>query len=292
MRCSPFRRQLALLDRVLVVLADRRQALVQRFLLRLEDGDRDAGVREVHGDAAAHGAGADHGRGLDLADRRIGRHVRDLAGGALGKESMAQGLRLHGLGQVDEALALELAAFFERQVDGGGDGLDAFQRRREAPEAAFTLARAASRKALRIGVLHLRSRTFGSGLRTSATLLAKADGCRPPGRPGREHLVEQRAGQLLGQHRIAGHDHVERRFQPDHARQALGAAGARQQAELHFRQRDLGARRRHAVVRSPAPVPGRRPCTRCGSRRPPAWPGLRRCGSGCAGSVRSGLSAN
>ena len=38
-----------------------RDAAIQRFLLRFEQGDRNAGIREIHGDAAAHGAGADHG---------------------------------------------------------------------------------------------------------------------------------------------------------------------------------------------------------------------------------------
>ncbi len=48
-----------------VVLADRGHAAVERLLLGLEHRHRDAGVEEVHRDAAAHRAGADDGHLLD-----------------------------------------------------------------------------------------------------------------------------------------------------------------------------------------------------------------------------------
>src|SRR4030095_1469568 len=54
--------------RRLVVLADDAEATVERFLVHLDDGDRDADVGEVHRDAAAHGAGADPRRLLDVPD--------------------------------------------------------------------------------------------------------------------------------------------------------------------------------------------------------------------------------
>ena len=44
------------------------------------------------------------------------------------------------------------------------------------------------------------------------------------------------------------HDHVERVLETDQPGQPLRAAGAGQQAELHFRQRDLRARRDDAEV--------------------------------------------
>ena len=63
------------------------------------------------------------------------------------------------------------------------------------------------------------------------------------------HFVEEgRALELGGRHRGARDDHVERGFQSDGARQALRAAGAGQQAQLHFGQCDLRVRFRHAVV--------------------------------------------
>ncbi len=58
-------RDAALLGRVLVILADDREAAVERLLLHLDDGHRNAGIGEVHRDAAAHGAGADHAHLLD-----------------------------------------------------------------------------------------------------------------------------------------------------------------------------------------------------------------------------------
>ncbi len=57
---------LAVLAADLVVLADLRQAAIQRLALLLEQHQRHADVGKVHGDAAAYGAGADH---RDLADR-------------------------------------------------------------------------------------------------------------------------------------------------------------------------------------------------------------------------------
>ncbi|MBC8070395.1 MAG: DUF3488 domain-containing protein, partial [Deltaproteobacteria bacterium] len=52
-------RELALLERVLVVLADGPQPFLEGLGLHLEHRHGDAGIREVHRDAAAHGAGAD-----------------------------------------------------------------------------------------------------------------------------------------------------------------------------------------------------------------------------------------
>ena len=47
---------------------------------------------------------------------------------------------------------------------------------------------------------------------------------------------------------FARHDHVERSFNADHARQALRAACAGDQTELDFGQRDAGAGGGHAIV--------------------------------------------
>ncbi|MCY1176226.1 hypothetical protein D9M73_164900 [compost metagenome] len=58
--------QLAALQAARVVLVDPFQPAIQGIALAFQDGHRDAGVEEVHGDAAAHGAGADH---RDLPDR-------------------------------------------------------------------------------------------------------------------------------------------------------------------------------------------------------------------------------
>ena len=45
-----------------------------------------------------------------------------------------------------------------------------------------------------------------------------------------------------------GHDHLERRFRPDQPRQALRAAPARQDADQHFWQANLGASLGNPIV--------------------------------------------
>ena len=54
--------------------------------------------------------------------------------------------------------------------------------------------------------------------------------------------------QLLDRRRVAGDDELQRPFRPDQARQALRAAGARQEAELDLGQADAGAGRGDAVM--------------------------------------------
>ena len=63
-----------------------------------------------------------------------------------------------------------------------------------------------------------------------------------------EQLLAGRRGQQFALDRLAADDHVERRFHAQHARQALRAAGAGDQADLDFGQRDQRTRRHHAVV--------------------------------------------
>ena len=77
--------------------------------------------------------------------------------------------------------------------------------------------------------------------------------------------------QQLALHRLAADDHVQRGLDAEHARQALRAAGAGHQAELHFGQRDLRARRGDAVVAAERQLQAAAHARRCGSRRRPAW---------------------
>ena len=53
---------------------------------------------------------------------------------------------------------------------------------------------------------------------------------------------------LLGRHMAARDDHVERRLRPDQPRQSLGPGAAREDADQHLRQPDLGARHGDAIV--------------------------------------------
>ena len=58
------------------------------------DLDRNAGIGEAHGDAAAHRAGADDGGAGDRAHRRVIRHVGDLRDLPLGEKGMDRALAL------------------------------------------------------------------------------------------------------------------------------------------------------------------------------------------------------
>jgi hypothetical protein len=160
---------------------------------------------------------------------------------------VAQGLRLRRLHEVHEGLALDPHALVEGLGDGGGDGVDALQRRREvlrdgADGVAGELEETFRVRVVDLQVAHalqrplLLHRLFGEGQR--AGLQVALD----------ELVEERRALQLLGGNDGPGNDHVERRLRPEQARQALRAAGAGQDAELHFRQRDLRAGHGDAVV--------------------------------------------
>ena len=238
----------AALGGVLVVGADGLEAAIQRFLAGLEHRHGDACVGEVHGDATAHRAGADDAAGLDLALRRVGRHVLDLGGFALGEEVIALGGRFLRGQQLAEQFALALHALVERQFDGGLDALDDVPRRLEAARLAGDrllglgeqlrrlerhgeVADAAQRRLLRqqhlgVGDRALQQVAFDDGIDDALAL----------GLGGRDVTARQ--------------DGVERVLGAGEARQALGATGARQQAEMHFRQAHARGRQGDAIVRA------------------------------------------
>src|SRR5512135_1263371 len=231
-----------------VVLPDRRETAVERLLLHLDQGHRDAGVYEAHGDAAAHGAGADDRRFPDVARRRVFRHVGDLGGLAFGEEHVAQRLRFGGVDQILEALALLLAAFVEGLRHGGLDAGDDLERRGIAPGGLRHFG--ACRLEKRLGV----ALDLGREVANAARSLARGDQLFRVGH-GRveeiafDDLVDHAERlRLLGRYRVAGGHHLDRFGGADHARQALRAARAGQDAELYFRQADLRLGQRDAVV--------------------------------------------
>ena len=151
--------------------------------------------------------------------------------------------------ELEEALALLLQAFVERQVDRGADGVGRGERRFQAArllgqrgdrigedrdiglgggELAVVVAQLAQRALLG---QHLAGKGFAAGGRTFDDLLDQA-------------VLER----FRGADRIAADDHLDRELRTDRARQALRAAGARQQAELHFGQAEPGFLDRHAKV--------------------------------------------
>mmetsp|Transcript_21061 Transcript_21061/g.81577 ORF Transcript_21061/g.81577 Transcript_21061/m.81577 type:complete len:639 (-) Transcript_21061:1062-2978(-) len=245
--------QLALLDLGFVVLLDRGHATVEGFLLGLQDRDRQSGVQEIHRDAAAHGAGADDTDLGDAAQRRVLGHVGDLAGHALGEEQVAQGLGLGRQHQRGEALALGPHTLVELQVHRTGHGLQAAQRRRVVLAHPADHVAGELEVGLGVGVAGLQLAHLGQRA-LLGDFFGELDGSVH--HIGVDDLVEQLLArnhrQHLGLDRLTADDHVQRRRHAQRARQALRAAGTGQQAQLHFRQRDLGARLRHAVMAAQA----------------------------------------
>jgi hypothetical protein len=103
----------------------------------------------------------------------------------------------------------------------------------------------------RCGCLHGRLRTSGSG-RVSSHRSARRPGLpRPATRPtpcGRTASAPAGWPAVRSFDRLAADDHVQRHLDAQHARQALRATGARDQPELHFRQRHIAAGCGDAVV--------------------------------------------
>ncbi|MNJ48792.1 hypothetical protein D3C77_439970 [compost metagenome] len=97
------------------------QAAVERIALTLQQHHWNAGIGEVHGDAAAHGAGTDYCNFGNRAQRSAGVDARYLAGLAFGKEHMAQRFRLAGgLGLLEQG-QLTLQALLQGQQASGLD---------------------------------------------------------------------------------------------------------------------------------------------------------------------------
>ena len=221
-------------DAALVILADHGEALVQRLRVGLQHAHGNAGVGEVHGDAAAHGAAADDRGRLDGLHGRIGRHVGNLGGLALGEEGVALALGLLGADAFDEELALLLHALVEGEGERVLHALDAARRRDHAAGAPRdALARALEQPLRVLGGNHP---VPGARERAALGHDLLGEGDRARGEIALDHGVEQaeRLG-LHGRDRLAAEDHVERGRDPDHARQALGAAGAGRDAQLDLR---------------------------------------------------------
>ena len=243
--------ELALLDLRFVVLADGGQAPVQRLLLHLQHLHRDAGVEEVHGDAAAHGASADHADALDFALGRVRWHVGNLARGALGQEQMAQRTRFGRPHQVDEQLTLHRHAVGELALGRGLDRVHALGGRGVVLGHALDHVARELKVGIALGVLarqvaHQGQRArAGDGAGIGQGFLRQRFGRR-------DHLVEQLLAGQGAEHvaldGLAADDHVECHLDTHHARQALRAAGARQQAQLHFRQGHVAAGRGNPVM--------------------------------------------
>ena len=248
-----FHAETALLGAILVILADHAHAAIKRILLHLDDGDGDANRQEVHRNAAAHGAGTDHADLLHGQRLHVGRQAIDLGSGAFGEEDMALRGGLQTGHQLHELAAFDLQALLERQGDRRLDALDVGFRRVKAlerlgiglahvGEERRQIGRAAAQ--LAVVIAHLLQRAlFGQHL--------AGEGDSAGGQITVHHFVHQPGGQrILGAHlRAAGH-HFGGFLRANDARQALRAAGAGQQAQLHFRQAEFGLGIAHPIMRA------------------------------------------
>ncbi len=195
------------------------------------------------GDPRPHRAPADdpdRGQGARLDAFQLGQ----LADRALGEEGVDQPLALVGLHQFHEELALALEALLEGQLAGRlnrahrGGGRDL--------AAPLLQHRLIGRVEIhRLGLRHLADRAAGGAAVQQLLRIGQADLAGF----ALLHLVEDAQLQRLGRADMpAGGDQVERRLGAGQARQALGAAGAGQDAQVHLGQPEFGLGHGDAVM--------------------------------------------
>ena len=243
--------ELAFFDLRFVVFADGGDAAVQRVLLHFQQLDGHAGVKKIHGNAAAHGASTDDGDGLDAALRCVRRYVGNLGGSTLGHEQMAQGAAFRGPHQVDEELALKQHAVSKFFLGRGLHGIHALGGCRVVFGHALdhVAGKLKVSIALRVAARQIAHQRQGSD---GSHFLGQGQGFDSQGVHGRSHLVKELLagdhGQQLAFHGLATDDHVERGFHTQGARQALRAAGSGQEAQLDFGQGHTATGCGNAVV--------------------------------------------
>ncbi len=241
------RGQAAALGGGLIVLRNQIEPALQRLVAGLENGDRNAGIGEAHGDAAAHGAAADDACALDVARLHVLRQVGDLGGFALGEEDMTLRLRLLAVLQFEEGVALANERVGDRHVEGPAQSLDRLGRRMQSARA-FQIGRGHLVEFRRIGAQLVRAFPRARA-RGRAAFWSRPHSSQMQSRPAADRRRRFRRPahgfqRIVGIDRIAGQDHGHRLVHADQPRQPLGAAGARHQAELDLGQAEPRARRR------------------------------------------------
>ncbi len=189
-------------------------------------------------------------------------HIENMRCRALGLKHVAQRRRFGRQHQGGKQFALPLQSRIEGPVERGRHRLYAGHGR------GITARHSFDGSCARIG-----RRPHGSAWRPSSRARASSPASRhhPPGQspaPSRANHLRQRrrtaaCPRSFSEATVGRRgNHVNRGFGADQPWQPLRAAGARQQPQLHFRQRDFGARGSHPIMAAQAPVPSRRPCTR------------------------------
>ena len=218
-------------------------------MLGLQHHDRNTRVEEIHRDPPAHRACANDRYFVDRADDGVFGNIGDFAGCPLGKEGMAQRLALRGLHQLNKQFALDGEACIDLSADRGGHCIDTTQGSREILRHRTDGVSGELKIGIRIGMstFQIANQREWPGRRNFV-----GEGNRAFHQVACDHAVEQL---LSGQTReqfaldwLAAHDHVECGLDPENARQALGATGTGEQAQLDFRQRNAGAGRGDPIV--------------------------------------------
>ena len=213
----------------------------------LEQDHRDAGIDEVHRNTATHRAGTDDGHRVDFTQRRVGGHIRNLGGRALGKEGMAQRFGFRRLHQADEERALQRHAFIEGLGGRGFHRLNTFSRGRKLRHHRLHGIERDHREAFGFRVIDLHVAHQRQFAAVSNHLTRKRH--RAFGQIAFDDFIKQRGvGQCFRFDRFARDDHVHRHFERNHPRQALRATGAGQDAQFDFGQRDQCAGQSHPVM--------------------------------------------
>jgi hypothetical protein len=116
--------------------------------------------------------------------------------------------------------------------------------------------------------VHSPLHRLAAELQCAQAVALKTRGRRPWPKPGPAPARSGSRGRsperFLGIHGAARHDHFQRATLPHQARQALRATVTGNQAQLHFRQAELGIRKRQAQVQASAssqPPPKAKPLT-------------------------------
>jgi hypothetical protein len=233
-----------------------RLALVGRFLVAVDQHHRDAGLGGDEGDARAHEAGAQHAHLGELGRLDAGRAARALVELLQRDEERADHHlrfgRLHDLGEV---ALLDAKRGVERHQQ---PLIGAFQDRGGGGIVAVGLA--AQDGDCRRPQIGAGRRIDGTAGQLEALLVPGLDRLQAVpdhllGRldqlVGRGDLVDQaHLLGLLGRQVLARGQHLQRLLRIGQARDALGAAGAREDADLDLGQRhpDLVAVSGHAAV--------------------------------------------
>ena len=266
---------LALRHRDFVVLADRRQAALERRLVDFLQQHRDAGVRVGHRDAAAHRAGADDRGALDVrrsacpSGRRAPsrpRARRRTDGAAPSTRSRRRSRRT--------ARARAPSPASKRSVSAGLDGVDGRERRAHALAPSSPAPRASARtpSSPAVDVVGVDRRSRASCGSRAPRALAFANAIAPSSRSPSTMSSMMPAACAFGAGTGLPSVHISSAsVAPHEPRQPLRAAGAGNDAEQHFGLADLRVLRGDAVVAGHARPRGRRRARCRGSPRRAAW---------------------